>query len=216
MKSNPVTLTVVLQCADGSSAEFCQHDAERVEKCLRLLAAPRLFAEPQLLLSSALHISAFSTRNVDAILACTSAPFPAILPLATPAGALDIQEAEARIVLLEEPRATPAGEADARTFHVEVYTLGGWIRALAVRAAGQGTVHDRRQASANILRLPVIPFRLREGGIGFINPRNIVHATSYPPPEAVPETALPMAMMQRSPPHRDAPAPRAEKPARRV
>jgi hypothetical protein len=41
-----------------------------------------------------------------------------------------------------------------------------------------------------LLDLPAIPFRLKAGGIGAINPANIVRATMCPPIDGVAETAL--------------------------
>ena len=50
MTTNPIDLTIELRSANGSSTEFYQTDEEHVREALRLLAAPRLFAQPHLLL----------------------------------------------------------------------------------------------------------------------------------------------------------------------
>jgi hypothetical protein len=77
--------------------------------------------------------------------------------------------------------------------------LGGWKSVLEVRAHVRGTVQDRRQTFAHIFHVPVIPFNLRAGGIGFINPTNLTCATAYPPPDSLPETALPLEFRRWTP-----------------
>jgi hypothetical protein len=47
-----------------------------------------------------------------------------------------------------------------------------------------------------LLDLPAIPFRLKAGGIGAINPANIVRATVCPPLDGVSETALSADLLQ--------------------
>jgi len=47
-----------------------------------------------------------------------------------------------------------------------------------------------------MLDLPAIPFRLKEDGIGAINPANIVRATVCPPIDGVAETAVSADLMQ--------------------
>jgi hypothetical protein len=58
------------------------------------------------------------------------------------------------------------------------------------------TVQEKRQLWNHMLDLPAIPFRLRAGGIGAINPANIVRATVCPPPGGIAETALAADLMQ--------------------
>jgi hypothetical protein len=60
----------------------------------------------------------------------------------------------------------------------------------------RGTVQDQRQSFAHLFDLPVIPFRLLEGGIGLINPNNITRVSACPAPGALPETALPMDLLR--------------------
>jgi hypothetical protein len=52
------------------------------------------------------------------------------------------------------------------------------------------TFQERRQLWNHLLDLPAIPFRLKAGGIGAINPANIVRATVCPPIDGVADTAL--------------------------
>jgi hypothetical protein len=47
--------------------------------------------------------------------------------------------------------------------------------------------------------LPAIPFRLKAGGIGFINPENITRVSAHPTPDALPSTALPMELRRCKP-----------------
>jgi hypothetical protein len=42
--------------------------------------------------------------------------------------------------------------------------------------------------------VPTVPFRLVEGGFGLINTANIIRASAWPKPEALPGTALPLAL----------------------
>jgi len=89
---NSIDLTLEVRSADGTAAEFYQPDAERVGKALRFLSTPRLFAEPQLTFASEHCVTAIATRTIDVILARTNAPLPAVLPLKSPAGPIDISE----------------------------------------------------------------------------------------------------------------------------
>lgn len=200
MKTKPIELSVTILSADGSSAEFAQQDAARAEKVLRLLSSTQLFAEPQLLLASSRSLSAFRSQTMDMILVRTAASLPSVLPLKSPAGPLEISEVENRVNLFEMTDDAPSGESDERNFRVTLQTLGGWSIALDVRAPARGTAYDRRHVFANILQVPVIPFRLRAGGIGFINPNNITRATGYPVPDALPESALPLVLIRSTPP----------------
>ena len=85
-------LTLEVRSTDGTAAEFYQSDAQRVAKALRFLATPRLFAEPQLTLASEHCVTTIATRAIDVILARTNAPAPEVLPMKSPAGAIDISE----------------------------------------------------------------------------------------------------------------------------
>jgi hypothetical protein len=62
-------LTLEVRSTDGMTAGFCQSDVERVDKALRFLSSPRLFAEPQLTLASEHAVTAIATRTIDMILA---------------------------------------------------------------------------------------------------------------------------------------------------
>jgi len=193
-----IDLTLEVRSADGTAAEFYQPDPERVTKALRFLSMPRLFAEPQLTLASEHWVTTIATRTIDVILARTNAPMPEILPLKSPAGPIDICEVANRVP--EDDESLVPGErqrnhpeaANTRSFRVEVYTVGGWSTILEVRAQLHGTALDRRQTFAHIFQVPVIPFKLCAGGIGFINPSNLTRATACPAPDSLPETALPM------------------------
>jgi hypothetical protein len=193
----PFNLTLEVRSSDGTAAEFYQPDAERAAKALHFLATPRLFAEPQLTLASEHWVTAIATRTIDVILARTNAPVPEILPLKSPAGPIDICDV-ANCVPSERQRNHPEA-ANTRSFRVEVYTVGGWSKILDVRAQLRGTALDRRQTFTHIFQVPVIPFKLCAGGIGFINPSNLTRATAYPAPDSLPETALPMEFLRWNP-----------------
>ena len=190
-------LTLEVRSADGTAVEFYQPDPERVGKALRFLSNARLFAEPQLTLASEHWVTAIATRTIDVILARTNAPVPEVLPLKSPAGPIDISEVEERSPVFD--KVTSSDEMSSRSFRVEVYTLGGWSSILEVRAEICGTVQDRRQTFAHIFQVPVIPFKLCTGGIGFINPSNLTRATASPAPDSLPDTALPMEFLRWNP-----------------
>lgn len=191
-------LTLEVRSTDGMTAGFYQPDAERAAKALHFLSSPRLFIEPQLTLASEHWVTLIATRTIDVILARTKAPVPQVLPLKSPAGLIDISEVANSVpkddesFLLGEMRRNDAEATNSRSFRVEVHTVGLWSTILQVRAQVRGTVLDRRQTFAHIFQVPVIPFKLCTGGIGFINPSNLIRATAYPAPDSLPETALAM------------------------
>jgi hypothetical protein len=203
--TTPIDLTLELRSADGTSTEYYQADEERIRKTLRLLSTPRLLTQPQLVLASEQGASTIPCRAIDMILARTSAQVPVIFPLKSPVGLLDITEFRD-----EQPGEAPAGAddladsdfsrpLDALISKVEIHTLGGWVSTLKVVAMTRGTVHDQRQSLAHLFDLPVIPFCLKAGGIGLINPNNITRVSAHPTPDALPNTALPMDLLRWTP-----------------
>ena len=110
MTTTTVDLTLELRSANGSSTEFYQADEERVHETLRLLAAPRLFAQPHLLLASQHCASMIPCKGIDMILARTSARTPLKFPLNLPAGLFDI---------VEQPDAWPDNKPAAIEEHNE-------------------------------------------------------------------------------------------------
>jgi hypothetical protein len=198
-----IDLPVELRSANGSSTEFYQADEERVREALRLLAAPRLFAQPHLVLAAQHCASIIPCKGIDMILARTSARTPLKFPLNLPMGLFD---------LVEQPEAWPDNGAAAmedqngqhgqprrRRSQVEIHTLGGWKVTLKAAAMIRGNVQDERQFFAQLPDVPTIPFRLEEGGFGLINTANILRASAWPKPEALPGIALPLALRRRTP-----------------
>ncbi len=199
MTTNPVDLTVELRSADGTSTEFYQADEERIQETLRLLAAPRLLSQPHLVLVSEHDASIIPCRGIDMILARTSAPTPLTFPLSLPSGLLDIIEMpedspDNDPVALEDHHDQETDRARPLTSRVEIHTLGGWAVTLKAVAMARGSAHDERQLFAHLLNVPAIPFRLKEGGFGLINPTNITRVSAWPKPDALPGTALPLAL----------------------
>ena len=92
MTTTTTDLTIELRSANGSATEFYQADEQRVHEALRMLAAPRLFAQPHLLLASQHWVSMIPCKGIDMILARTSARTPLKFPLNLPAGVFDIVE----------------------------------------------------------------------------------------------------------------------------
>ena len=198
MTTSTVDLTVELRSANGSSAEFYQADEERIQETLRMLASPQLFAQRHLLLASQHCASMIPCQGIDMILVRTSARTPLKFPLNLPAGLFD---------LVEQSAAWPDNNPDAienqnvqhgqprqRDSQVEIHTIGGWTVTLKTAAMIRGNVQDERQWFSRLPDVPTIPFRLEAGGFGLINTANILRASVWPKPEALPGVALPLAL----------------------
>ena len=65
MTTAPVVLTLEILSEDGASTEFLQDDEEGIARTLRLLATPRLFAPPLLVLASPHGISLIPCRTIS-------------------------------------------------------------------------------------------------------------------------------------------------------
>ncbi len=199
-ETNPIDLTLELRSANGSTTEFYQADEERARETLSLLSAPRLFAQRHLLLASQHCASIIPCKGIDMILARTSARAPLKFPLDLPVGIFDI---------VEHPKVWPYDKSGAiedknrqpqrRNAFVEIHTLGGWTVTLKAIAMIRGNVHDERQFFSNLPDVPTIPFRLEEGGFGLINTANIIRASAWPKPEALPGIALPLVLRRWTP-----------------
>ncbi len=200
MSANQANLTLELRSTNGSSAEFYEADRERISVALRLLAAPRLFAEPHLLLTAQHCASLIPCHGIDVIRARTAAPLPLQFPLEHPAGLFDIVEqhdaAPDNAAGLSEER---NGQPRQRDLHAEIHTRGGWVVALKAVAMFRGSVQDERQFFLQLPNLPTIPFRLPEGGFGLINTANIVHVSAWPKPETLPPNSLPFELRRLIP-----------------
>ena len=215
MTTSAVDLTVELRSANGSSAEFYQADAERVHETLRLLAAPQLFAQRHLLLASQHCASMIPCQGIDMILARTSTRTPLKFPLNHPSGLFDLVEQpdvwpDNKPAAIEDQNGQPHGQPRRRSSQVEIHTLGGWTVTLKAAAMIRGNVQDERQFFAQLPDVPTIPFRLEEGGFGLINTVNILRASAWPKPEALPGIALPLALRRWTPSRIKSPANFAE------
>jgi len=201
---NRIDFTLELRSANGSSMEFYQADEERAREALRLLAAPRLFAQPHLLLTSQDCASMIPCKGIDMILARTSTRTPLKFPLNLPAGLFDIVEQpeawpDNASAAIEDKNEQEHGQPRRRSAQVEIHTLGGWAVTLQAVAMIRGNVQDERQFFSHLPEMPTIPFRLEEGGFGLINTANIMRASAWPKPEALPGTALPLALRRWTP-----------------
>jgi hypothetical protein len=199
-ETNPIDLTLELRSANGSSTEFYQADEERVRETLRLLAAPRLFAQRHLLLASQHCASMIPCKWIDMILVRTFARTPLKFPLNLPVGQFDIVgQPEAwldnKSVAIEDQN----GQPHRRNALVEIQTLGGWTITLKATAMIRETVQDERQFFSHLPDVPTIPFRLEEGGFGLINTANIMRASAWPKPEALPGIAMPLVLRRWTP-----------------
>jgi hypothetical protein len=192
MTTTNFDLTLDICTEDGARARFFQNDPDRINKTLRQLVTPRLFNPPLLTLASEHSISAIPTRTIDMILAHTASPPP--LPL--PSGWVDVVEVnDETLVNLADLEALAAAE-NKHVMLVEIHTLGDWMIRLKLETILPETVQEKRHLWNHLLDLPAIPFRLKEGGIGAINPANIVRATVCPPLDGVAEAALAADLLQ--------------------
>lgn len=126
------------------------------------------------------------------ILARTSAQRALVFPFIFPAGLLDIVE-EPQDWWQQEPAILEPGEprsVSPVTSYMEVHTFGGWVAMLKALVIGGGTVHDQRQLYARFFDLPLIAYRLMNGGVGLINPANITRLSAWPAPDALPSELL--------------------------
>jgi len=195
MSTNRTNLTLELRSANGSTTEFFETDKERVREALRLLAAPRLFAEPHLLLASQNCASMIPCKGIDMILVRTSAQLPIQFPLELPVGLFDFVEHQ---YAWPDDRSAPIKEQDGqsrqRNSQLEIHTLGGWTVALKAMAMFHGTLQDELQFFSRLSSLPTIPFRLKDGGFGLLNTANIVCVSAWPKPEVIPAFSLPLEL----------------------
>ncbi len=200
MTTTNIDLTIEIRSEDGSHTQFYQNDEDSISKILPRLITPRLFTQPFLTLASERSVSTVPCRTIDVMLVRT----PTTPPLHLPPGFLDIvevdpeafhNEAVLNIVTNADGEGLPT-EAEGATSHVEIHTIGDWMIGLRLRTAIQATIQDQRQLMAHFFELPVIPFRLETGGVGFINPTNISRVTVYPAFEGVAETSLPADLLR--------------------
>jgi len=192
MTTTNLDLTLDICTEDGSRTRFHQKDTDCINKTLRQLVTPRLFQPPLLTMASEHSISAIPTRTIDMILAHTTSPL--LLPL--PSGWVDVVEVnDEALVNLADLEALAAAE-NKHVMLVEIHTLGDWMIRLKLETMVPETVQEKRHLWNHLLDLPAIPFRLMGGGIGAINPANIVRATVCPPIDGVAETALSADLLQ--------------------
>ncbi len=192
MTTSNFDLTLDIFTEDGSRTRFHQPDEHIAEKTLRQLVSPRLFSPPLLTLTSEHSISAIPTRTIDMIWARTASP--PVLPL--PSGWVDAVEVnDEALVNLADLEALAAAD-NKHVMLAEIHTVGDWMIRLKLETIITETVQEKRQLWNHLLDLPAIPFRLKEGGIGAINPANIVRATVCPPIDGVAETALSADLLQ--------------------
>ena len=215
MTTNPIDLTIELRLANGSSTEFYQADEERVREALRLLAAPQLFAQHHLLLTSQHCASMIPCKGIDMILVRTFARAPLKFPLNLPVGLFDIVEQpeawpDHKLAAIENRNKQERGQPRRRSAQFEIHTHGGWTVTLKAVALIRGNVQDERQLFSHLPDMPTLPFRLEEGGFGLINSANIMRASAWPKPEALPGSALPLALRRWTPSRIKSPANLAE------
>ena len=198
-----LALTVQVRSANGSSTEFCQNEEESIRKTLRSLTSPRLFTQPQLVLAGEPGVSAIPCPSIDMIFARTLARTPLIFPLIFPAGLLDLVEGQDDPLAIGSPLhanrtrvATP--RLSPLVSRLKIHTTGGWAVTLRALATARDSAQHESQPADQLRTLPIIPFRLLEGGIGLINPKNITGVSVEPACDAWHDSA-PMDLFRRNP-----------------
>ena len=193
---NPATtnldLTLDICAEDGSRTRFYQNNETSISKTLQYLVMPRLFNQPLLTLASQHSVSVIPSRYIDLIRAYTK-PQP---PLALPPGWLNAVEVSSEALPQKTGEDESSTVADKEILLVEILTVGDWMIRLKLEIRKQATIQEQRQLLVHFIDLPVIPFRLEAGGIGFINPSKISRVTVYPPIEGVTEAALQADLLQ--------------------
>jgi hypothetical protein len=192
MKITSLDLTLDICTEDGARTRFHQPDEHIAEKMLRQLVSPRLFNPPLLTLASEHSISAIPTRTIDMILAHTASP--PLLPL--PSGWVDAVEVNDEMLLnLADLEASAAAE-NKHVMLAEIHTIGDWMIRLKLETFVPATIQEKRQLWNHMLDVQAIPFRLKAGGIGAINPANVVRVTVCPPLDGITEPALSADLLQ--------------------
>ncbi len=191
--------------------EFSESDEARARETLHSLAAPQLFAQPRLLMTSQYCASLIPCKAIDMILVRTLARTPLKFPLHLPLGLFDIVERpeawpDATSAPTEDINPQPSDQEHRRSLQVEIHTIGGWRVTLKAVAMIRGNVQDERQLFSRLPDMPTIPFRLEEGGFGLINTANIMRATARPKPEALPGIPLPLTLRRWTPARMTSPA----------
>lgn len=185
-------LTIDICTEDGARTRFVQTDKASAEATLRQLVSPRLFTPPLLTLASEQSTSAIPTRTIDMILARAASPPP--LPL--PGGWVDaVEVTDEALANLAAWEASAAAE-DKHVMLAEIHMIGDWMIRLKLETIIPASVQEERHLWNHFLDLLAIPFRLKAGGIGVINPANIVRATVCPPVGGAAETALSADLLQ--------------------
>ncbi len=185
-------LTIDICTEDGARTRFVQSDQASAQATLRLLLSPRLFTPPFLTLASEQSTSAIPTRTIDMILAHVPSPPPLLLP----GGWVDaVEVTDNALVNLADWEASAAAE-EKHVMLAEVHTCGDWMLRLKLETIIPASIQEERHLWNHFLELPTIPFRLKAGGIGVINPANIVRATVCPPVDGAADSALPADLLQ--------------------
>jgi hypothetical protein len=106
-----------------------------------------------------------------------------------------VEVSDETLVHLADLEAWAAAE-NKQVMLVEIHTLGDWMIRLKLETIAPETVQEQRQLWNHMLDLPAIPFRLKAGGIGAINPANIVRVTVCPPLDGIAGTAMAADLLQ--------------------
>lgn len=199
-KTTNFDLDIEVFSEDGSQLQFSQSDPRSIDQIVNLLDTPLLFTQPFLTLASERSVSTIPFRTIDLILVRT----PTSPPLSPPPGWLDIAEVSAEAFYSEvvvnrtneSDRKDLARETQAAIFHAVIHTTGNRMIVLRLRTAVTAATEDQRQRFAHFFDLPILPFRLETGGVGFINPAKISHVTLYPAVKGITKPVLP-AILRR-------------------
>jgi hypothetical protein len=172
-------LTLEIFTGDGICTEFIQDEVESVENFSQLLQH-NVFGRSQVVLASQREVTCIQSQTID-VIRIHAVALPRIM---LPDQVLDIVESS--------PDETGRGDEDFDSVEtqvdghtpilprVEIHTFGGWVVYLRMKVLPRPTIQDERHFLAHFFEQPVIPFRLRTGGIGLINPARISRVTFNP------------------------------------
>lgn len=195
MKHDKSLLAIHIHAASGSVKTFAQNDQALASRIIAGLNPARLFSSGRITIAGEYSLTAFVASRVTRIdfisegFACWE--FPADISDVVELSEEEFhqrlhQDGTVQLEKREKPQ-TP-GDFAVRFLHVEM--LGGQQIFLAIEIVVELPA-ERLNGIHFLLSAPAVHFRLRQGGVGVLNPANMVGFTTYPGPDRTPADAWP-------------------------
>lgn len=173
----------------GRVYRYVQSEPAAVQQLLKLAAPPRVFAEPEILLSGGGIVTVINTAQVTRLDVVTTEPL----------GWPRISNITAMLLLPDEAalraRAVRAHDAkdpgDAIVVHL-AYDMVGGERFYAEIAGKAGHPLEARAKLSRLLRHPPLYFNLSGGGATVVNPTNVVRVLVTATAQRTPTGAWPV------------------------